>query len=89
MVHMSEQEGNALLTENDYDYNHIVSCFCIEHGRLELQMTPRVDQNRNLRKSNKVSEPAVPQKNLFNEDKLKNFRLKEQTVDEEARPADK
>jgi|JI61114C2RNA_FD_contig_21_1965539_length_949_multi_2_in_0_out_0_2 hypothetical protein len=36
---MSEREGNQLLSECDYDYNYLASCFRIIGNKLMLDLT--------------------------------------------------
>lgn len=36
---MSERQGNQLLSDNDYDYNYLASCFRVVGNKLVLDLT--------------------------------------------------
>jgi hypothetical protein len=75
---MPEKEGNQLLSKSDYDYSYLTNCFKIVGNKLVLDLhIPKGTGKEKLIQAeiNKSSEST--KYNLYNQDKLKNYRLKE------------
>jgi hypothetical protein len=66
------------LSESDYDYSYLTNCFRVVGNKLVLDLNTPKDVVKEKHIHAEMSKgPGEARHNLFNQNKLKNFRLKE------------